>query len=346
MFIDEATVHLKAGSGGRGCVSFRREKYEPMGGPNGGNGGKGGDVILQADDNTGDLEAFRFQPRHEGRRGEHGRGSSQHGKAGAACLLKVPPGTVVIAGETGQPVAELLEHGEEVVLLRGGDGGFGNEHYKSSTNRAPRKATEGRPGEEGTYRFVLKSIAEIGFVGCPNAGKSSLTRLVTKARPRTGAYPFTTLFPQLGIMEFPHRYERLRVADIPGLIAGASENKGLGHRFLRHIERCRLLALVVDMAGSEGRDPIGDYQILLAELAAYSPELAAKPHCVIANKMDLEEAAKHLSAFTHRFPVPVFPVSCLEEKGLDELKEGLWDLVQQATPDEGGDSPDDSTAPA
>lgn len=340
MFIDEATVHLKAGSGGRGCVSFRREKYEPMGGPNGGNGGRGGDVVLIADDNTGDLEAFRYQPRHEGKRGEHGRGSSQHGRAGEPCRLKIPPGTVVISEETGQVVAELLVHGEEVVLLQGGDGGFGNEHYKSSTNRAPRKATEGHPGEEGAYRMVLKSIAEIGFVGCPNAGKSSLTRLVTKARPKTGAYPFTTLFPQLGIMEFPSRYERLRVADIPGLIAGASENRGLGHRFLRHIERCRLLALVIDMAGSEERDPIDDYQVLRSELAAYRDELADKTHCIIANKMDLPEAQEHLQRFQKAIQVPIFPVSCLEEEGLDAMREGLWELVEKIRAEESAQSPE------
>ncbi|MCH8475560.1 MAG: GTPase ObgE [Opitutales bacterium] len=333
MFIDETTVSLKAGDGGRGCVAFRREKFEPMGGPNGGDGGKGGDVILRADDDTGDLEAFRYQPLHEAGRGDHGRGSSQIGRGGSDLVLKMPLGTVVFSEETGEKVCELLDDGQEVTLLRGGQGGFGNEHFKSSTNRAPRKFTEGKLGEEGKFRLVLKSIADIGLVGFPNAGKSSLTRVITKARPRTGAYPFTTLIPQLGIIEYPDKHGRLQLADIPGIIAGASQDKGLGHRFLRHIERCQLLALIVDMAGSEGRSPTDDYETLLSELGAYEEgDLLAKPRCLIANKMDLPEANDHLSTFRKKHPIPIFPISCLQNEGLQTLKNGLWNLIKSPTP--------------
>ena len=329
MFVDETVVTLKAGDGGRGCVAFRREKYEPLGGPNGGDGGNGGNVILRADDDTGDLEAYRYQPRHEAGRGEHGRGSSQVGRTGGDKILKMPLGTVVYREETGEVVCELLEDGQEVLLLEGGKGGFGNEHFKSSTNRAPRTFTEGKPGEEGKFRMVLKSIADIGLVGFPNAGKSSLMRLLTKARPRTGAYPFTTLIPQLGIIEYGDQYDRLQVADIPGIIEGASENKGLGHRFLRHIERCQLLALIIDMAGTEGRSPLDDFKTLRNELACYDQSLVEKPCCVIANKMDLPEAVDWERAFRKKHDFPVFPVSCLEEEGLTLLKEGFWNLVKE-----------------
>lgn len=328
MFIDEVTITVKAGDGGHGCASFRREKFEPFGGPNGGDGGRGGNVILQADANTNDLTAYRFKPKHQAENGEPGRGSDQHGHAGKDYVMKVPLGTVVSDVETGRVVAELLEDQETVTLCKGGNGGWGNIHFKSPVNRAPRRANDGEPGEAGTYRMVLKSIADIGLVGYPNAGKSSLTNLITRAHPRMAAYPFTTLHPQIGVIEYPEKFERIFLADIPGLIAGASENRGLGHRFLRHIERCKMLLLMLDMAGTDQRDPADDYQSLLEELKLYDPILLEKPRLVAANKMDMEEAAGNLKKFRKKFNVEVIPVSCLSEQGIDDLKNRLLEQVR------------------
>ena len=249
MFVDECTVKLAAGDGGRGCVSFRREKYEPWGGPNGGDGGRGGDVVLVGDHDTNNLVDYKYQPHWRAERGEHGLGSDQHGRDGGSCRLRLPLGTVVIDEGTGKVVAEVVGDGVEIVLCKGGNGGWGNTHFRSSTHQAPKRANPGHPGETGTYRLILKSIADIGLVGFPNAGKSSLTNAITKARPKTAAYPFTTLHPQIGVIEYPHE-RRLLLADVPGLIEGASENRGLGHRFLRHIERCALLLILIDMAGT------------------------------------------------------------------------------------------------
>lgn len=329
MFIDEVTIAVKAGDGGNGCASFRREKYEPFGGPNGGDGGRGGNVILLADANTNDLTAFRFKPNHRAENGEPGRGSDQHGHAGKDCILRVPPGTVVSDEETGRVVAELLEDQEKVTLRKGGNGGWGNIHFKSPTNRAPRQANDGEPGEEGRYRLVLKTIADVGLVGYPNAGKSSLTNLITRAHPRTAAYPFTTLHPQVGVIEYPETHERVFLADIPGLIAGASENRGLGHRFLRHIERCQMLLLILDMAGTDQREPADDYESLLRELKLYDPALLEKPRLVAANKTDVEVAAENLKKFRNKFDVEVIPLSCLAEEGIDELKQKLLEQVRR-----------------
>lgn len=327
MFIDEVTITVKAGDGGPGCSSFRREKFEPFGGPNGGDGGRGGNVVLLGDENTSDLIAYRFQPNHKAENGEPGRGSDQNGSQGKDRVLKVPLGTVVIDEETGRPVAEILEDQQKVTLRKGGNGGWGNIHFKSPTNRAPRRANDGEPGEEGKYRLVLKTIADVGFVGYPNAGKSSLTNLITRAHPRTAAYPFTTLHPQAGVIEYPEAYERITVADIPGLIAGASENRGLGHRFLRHIERCHILLLILDMAGVDQRDPADDYESLLEELRLYDPILLEKPRLVAANKMDLEEASENLKNFRKKFDVDVIPISCVKKEGLEKLKETLLEQV-------------------
>jgi GTPase len=329
MFIDEVTIAVKAGEGGRGCVSFRREKFEPFGGPNGGDGGRGGNVVLRADENVADLCDFRFKPKHKAENGEPGRGSDQHGHAGADCLLRVPPGTVVTDSVTGKVVAELLENEETVVLCRGGNGGWGNLHFKSATNRAPKRANDGQPGEEGSFRLVLKTIADVGLVGYPNAGKSSLTNLITRARPRMAPYPFTTLHPQVGVIEYPESYERIFMADIPGLIAGASENRGLGHRFLRHIERCKVLLLILDMAGVDQREPWDDYESLLNELRLYDPALLEKPRMVAANKMDVEEAAEKLAEFRGRHQVEVLPISCLSEEGIPLLKQRLIEEVRR-----------------
>ena len=333
MFVDECTVTLAAGDGGRGCISFRREKYEPWGGPNGGDGGRGGDVVLLGDVNTNNLVDYKFQPHWRGERGEHGQGADCHGRDGEPCILKMPLGTVVIDLATEKPVAEIIADGQRIVLCKGGNGGWGNTHFKTSTNRAPKRANAGQPGELGTYRLVLKSIADVGLVGFPNAGKSSLTGQITNARPKTAAYPFTTLHPQIGVIEYLDEVkgnQRLLLADVPGLIEGAHENRGLGHRFLRHIERCALLIFLVDMAAVDGRDPRQDYKHLLQELKLYDKKLLEKPRIVVANKMDLPEAAAHLVKFKRKYPtVDVLEISCISGAGLEKLKKELLKRVRK-----------------
>jgi GTP-binding protein len=323
MFIDECVIKVQAGDGGRGCISFRREKYEPWGGPNGGDGGRGGDVVLLGDDDTNNLIDYKYKPHWKAERGEHGQGADCHGKDGKHAVLKMPLGTVVIDEETGKVVAEVIEDGQQIVLCKGGNGGWGNTHFKNSTNRAPKRANPGQPGDHGNYRLVLKSIADIGLVGFPNAGKSSLTTRITKARPKTAAYPFTTLHPQIGVIEFQEEYDRLLLADVPGLIEGASENRGLGHRFLRHIERCALLMFLIDMAGTDGRDPRDDYATLLQELGLYDKTLLEKPRVVVANKMDVAAAAANLTKFKRRHKVDILKISCLTGEGIEELKTEL-----------------------
>lgn len=329
MFIDEVKIQLKAGNGGDGCVSFRREKYLPKGGPNGGDGGRGGDIVLRCDENVSDLTEYRFKPHATARNGEPGRGKDQYGAAGENYVLRVPPGTIVQDLESGIKVAEMLSPGEEVVLLLGGKGGKGNVHFKSSINQTPRQFTPGEEGQAGEYRFILKTIADVGLVGFPNAGKSSLTGAITNAHPKTAAYPFTTLNPHIGVVELEDSYNRFFVADIPGLIKGASENKGLGHKFLRHIERCKVLLIILDMAGVDGRDPLDDYHQLLEELKNYDATLVQKKIVVAANKIDLEEAAENLKRFKKKVNVPICPISCLEEEGLKDLKNALYMAVKQ-----------------
>jgi GTP-binding protein len=324
MFVDECVIKAAAGDGGRGCIAFRREKYEPWGGPNGGDGGRGGDVILVGDDDTNNLIAYKYKPHWKAERGEHGLGKDCTGREGEPVVLKLPLGTVVTDEATGQVVAEMTADGQRVVLCKGGNGGWGNTHFKTSTN-------PGLPGEQGVYRLVLKSIADVGLVGFPNAGKSSLTNAITKARPKTAAYPFTTLHPQIGVIDYPDDpkgHRRLLLADIPGLIEGASENRGLGHRFLRHIERCALLLLIVDMAGADNRDPREDYRHLLHELELYDPKLLDKPRLVAANKMDLEGAAASLAKFKRRHRVDAIEISCLTGAGLERLKTELLKRVR------------------
>jgi GTP-binding protein len=333
MFVDECTVKLAAGDGGRGCISFRREKYEPWGGPNGGDGGRGGDVVLLGDVNTNNLVDYKFQPHWHGERGEHGQGADCHGRDGEPCILKMPLGTIVIDVATGKPVAEMIADGQRIVLCKGGNGGWGNTHFKTSTNRAPKRANAGHSGEQGTYRLVLKSIADVGLVGFPNAGKSSLTGRITKARPKTAAYPFTTLHPQIGVIEYLDEVKgnkRLLLADVPGLIEGAHEDRGLGHRFLRHIERCALLVFLIDMAAVDARDPRDDYKHLLHELKLYDKSMLQKPRLVVANKMDLPEAAAHLAKFKRRYPsVDVLEISCATGEGLEKLKKELLKRVRK-----------------
>ena len=335
MFIDEVTVKLKAGDGGSGCVSFRRERNRPKGGPDGGGGGKGGDVILVCNENTGDLTAYKFKPHAHAENGQPGRGNDKDGRGGVDILLPVPPGTIVLSKSTGKVATELIRHEETIVLLKGGQGGLGNIRFKSSINRTPRQSTPGQPGQGGGYQFVLKIIADVGLVGLPNAGKSSLTGLITRAHPKTAPYPFTTLHPNVGVVEIPEEYARFLMADIPGLVAGAYIGKGLGHRFLRHIERCPLHLFIIDMAGVDGRDPTEDYEQLLQELGHYNPRLLQKPHLVAANKMDLAEAPSNLKLFRKKHPqTNALPISCLLQSGIEDLKMKLYSQLQpkSATP--------------
>ncbi len=329
MFFDETRVQLKAGDGGPGCMSFRREKYVPKGGPDGGDGGRGGDVVLEGDENTGDLRTYHFKPGWQAERGGHGMGQARHGANGEDRVLKLPLGTVVFDEETDEVVTEITRHEERVTLLEGGRGGLGNIHFKTSTNQAPRKSTDGKPGQTGNYRFVLKTIAEVGLVGFPSAGKSSLLRLLTSAEPKVGAYPFTTIHPTVGVMEDPETFRRLKVADIPGLIEGAHLNKGLGHRFLRHIERCHFLVFVLDAAGVDQRDPVEDYRTLAEELRCYMPELAERPRLIVANKIDLPEAEQNLPKLRQLAQAEggLHPISCTDGSGIEELRKLLFQKI-------------------
>ncbi len=325
MFVDEAKVTLKAGDGGKGSAGFRREKFIPLGGPDGGDGGKGGDIWAVGDENVGDLEKYQFTPNLMAENGGKGMGRLKTGASGKDSELRVPPGTIIYSEDTGSFVAEVLRHGERILLLRGGKGGLGNVHFKSSTNRAPRQFTYGEEGEAGEFRLVLKTIADAGLVGFPNAGKSSLVNLITPARPKIGSYPFTTLHVNIGTLDYPEKYEVLKLADIPGLVVGASENKGLGHKFLRHIERCKVLVIMIDMAGTDGRKPADDYKNLLAELSLYSEDLIKKPIIVAANKMDEDAAVKNLKSFKRKYPkLDIIPISCLSEEGIPELKAEIY----------------------
>ena len=321
MFVDEVKVYLKAGNGGHGCMSFRRERFRPKGGPDGGNGGRGGDIILVCNENESDLTNYKYKPHTCADNGLPGKGSHKQGAKAKDKYIRLPPGTVIFNEDTSEQITELLTIGQTFVLLKGGKGGFGNAHYKSPTNQAPRQITLGGEGEVGVFRFIIKTIADGGLIGLPNAGKSSLMRLLTKAQPKTGSYPFTTLTPSVGIVEFSQKHKHFRLADIPGLIAGANQNKGLGHRFLRHVERCRLLLILLDIAGVDGRDPLEDYRVLRNELTCYSENLLMKEQLIIANKMDLKGAKTNLKRFRKsHFKVFVQPISCLNNNGIDDLR--------------------------
>lgn len=371
MFVDRIKIFAQAGNGGRGCVSFRREKFVPKGGPDGGDGGRGGDVILHADRHVDNLSNLFYEPIIKAKNGGHGMGKKMAGRAGAKKIVKVPVGTIVFEedgkrptlnverptpkgfvstaanadavldhGVVGQaphlpdvrvaggapalqPVADLTQDGQEFVLCRGGTGGKGNVHFKSSRNRAPRQYTEGEVGEHGHFLLELRTIADAGLVGYPNAGKSTLLRKISAARPKVAPYPFTTLHPVVGIVEFSG-YRRATVADIPGLIEGAHRGVGLGHEFLRHITRCRILVFVVDIAGSEGRNPIEDLQSLRRETDLYDPLLSRRPWFVIANKMDLSGAQENLDTLRKKFPkTDIVPASAAKGEGIDELKDKL-----------------------
>ncbi len=330
MFIDETSIKVRAGDGGCGCVSFRCEKYNPWGGPNGGDGGKGGDIVLRGDNDKNNLVDLKYKPQWIAERGKDGRGKNCNGREGHPAILRVPLGIIVYNLETGGFVTEILEDRQEFVLCKGGKGGSGNTRFKSSINRAPRQSGPGEPGEQGEYRLELKSIADVGLVGFPNAGKSFLITTITNARSKTAPYPFTTLHPQIGIVSYPMEYDRLVLADVPGLISGAGENLGLGHRFLRHIERCALLLVIVDMAGTDGRDPREDYKQLVNELELYNPALLKKPLLVVANKMDEEAAAANLKKFKMCYKkAEILSISCLSGKGIPKLKKELLKRVRK-----------------
>ncbi|PYL93564.1 MAG: GTPase ObgE [Verrucomicrobia bacterium] len=329
MFVDRIKVFAQAGSGGRGSVSFRREKFVPKGGPDGGDGGRGGEVILRADRHVDNLSNLFYEPIIKAKSGGHGMGKKMHGKSAPAKIVKAPVGTIVWpADEKGRPtsaapIVDLTRDGQEFVLCRGGAGGKGNVHFKSSRNRAPRQYTEGEEGEQGHFLLELRTIADAGLVGYPNAGKSTLLRKVSAARPRVAAYPFTTLHPIIGVVEFSG-YRRATIADIPGLIEGAHRGLGLGHEFLRHITRCRIFLFVVDVAGSEGRNPVEDLQQLRKELDLYDPLLSQRPWFVIANKMDLPGAEENLSGVRQKFPkIDIVPISAAKGEGIEELKKKL-----------------------
>jgi GTP-binding protein len=320
-FIDEAEVHVRAGDGGRGCVAFLREKYKPHGGPNGGDGGDGGDVVFVVAPGLTTLLDFKFQPSVKAGRGEHGRGKEQYGKRGADREVRVPPGTMVRDADSGELIADLRELHARCVVAHGGRGGRGNAHFATPTNQAPRYAQPGTPGEERRLRLELHLMADVGLVGYPNAGKSTLISRVSAARPRVADYPFTTLVPHLGVVRFDDEGSFV-LADIPGLIEGAHRGVGLGHRFLRHLSRTSLLIHLIDVSGFSGRDPLRDYDTINAELRAFDAALAAKPQIVVANKLDLTDAREGYPAIRARFlerGVELWAVSAATGEGLAAL---------------------------
>ena len=391
MFIDEIKIYARAGHGGKGCVAFHREAYITKGGPSGGNGGRGGSVILQADHDLNNLIAQYYQPRLIAKDGEAGMGKGMDGHAGKDLVIKVPCGTLVwksaeenptegkveeeegdeesdkpmfktsaskrplirsaggnIAQEIdlskedggrssaedakkGELVADLTQHGQEFVLCKGGRGGLGNRNFATAARQSPRFAQPGEPGGEGNYLFELRIMAEVGLVGYPNAGKSTLLTAISKARPKVAPYPFTTLHPQIGIVEYED-WKRLTVCDVPGLIEGAHMNVGLGHEFLRHIQRCKVLVLLLDMAGMDARAPWDDYKQLLRELELYDPALIEKPRLVVANKMDEAIAEKNLKEFKKKIKkTSVLPISAAFDEGVEKFKKTIRDAVEEAS---------------
>lgn len=330
MLIDQAVINVYAGDGGNGCLSFRREKYVPRGGPDGGDGGRGGDVLLIADPQLSTLLDYHYRQHYRAERGQHGRGKKMTGASGENLVLKVPPGTTVKDIEGGEVLGELLQPGDRLVVARGGRGGRGNAAFASPTNQAPREHEPGGAGQERRIELELKLIADVGLVGKPNAGKSTLLSAVSAARPKIADYPFTTLEPHLGVARLS-KDRSLVVADIPGIIEGAHEGKGLGLRFLRHIERTRILAYMIPV---DCEDPSAEYQLLRSELEEYSPELAGKPHCIVFSKADLlgpegDEAREEPPSSDAPQTFGAFLVSGVAQTGLKELLDGLWEVVRR-----------------
>jgi GTP-binding protein len=390
MFIDEIKIYARAGRGGKGCVAFLRETYRPKGGPSGGNGGRGGDVILEADHDLNNLIAQYYSPRLVAQDGKAGLGKGMDGHAGKDLMVKIPCGTLVwklssgpspvesgvtqaakgtpakrlplsttqrplmrhsgagsawevnlegeldpgaarASPEKGELIADLTQHGQQFVLCKGGRGGLGNRNFATATRQSPRFAQPGEPGGEGEFLMELRIIADVGLVGYPNAGKSTLLSAISHARPKIASYPFTTLHPQVGIVEYPDWF-RLTVCDVPGLLEGAHQNVGLGHAFLRHIERCKILVLLLDMAGTDGRAPWDDYHQLLNELALYDPALPNRPRLVVANKMDEPVSVKNLKAFKRKIrKTAVVPISAAFGEGIEKFKTTIREAVEDAS---------------
>jgi len=334
MFIDEATIRVKAGDGGNGCLAFRREKYVPRGGPSGGDGGKGGDVIMESSERHNTLVHFRFNPEYKAERGRHGEGSNKTGREGEDVVLKVPVGTIVYDADSGEKVHDFSSSDDRIVIARGGRGGRGNAQFKTSTHQAPREHEEGRPGEERTLKLELKLLADVGLVGYPNVGKSTLISRISAARPKIADYPFTTLQPNLGVVMVGKEPNEISfvVADIPGLIEGAHEGAGLGTQFLRHIERTRLLVHLVDVSDASGRpDPVKDFEVIMGELESFGAGLENKPMILAASKCDVanKEKLAKLKRFAKKKRVELFPISAVTGEGVEKLEYAMADKVEE-----------------
>ena len=340
-FVDEAYIDIAAGDGGNGCVSFRHEKYKEFGGPDGGDGGRGGHVFAVADPSLNTLVDYRYSRRHEAKRGQHGMGSDMFGAMGDDITLKMPVGTIICDAETGEVLYELLQPGEKLMIAKGGEGGYGNLRFKSAINRAPRQKTPGHTGERKSLKLELKVLADVGLLGMPNAGKSTFIAAVSNARPKIADYPFTTLHPNLGVVRVGPE-QSFVVADVPGLIEGASEGAGLGHQFLRHLQRTRLLLHIVDIAPfDEGVDPVAQAKAIAAELKKYDPNLYAKPRWLVLNKLDMvpaEERAARVKDFVRRmrYKGPVFEISALTREGCEGLIREIYKHIHAQHVEEQG----------
>lgn len=333
MFIDEVRIQVKAGDGGNGCLAFRREKYVPRGGPSGGDGGRGGDIVLVASNNHNTLLHFRFNPEHKAERGRHGEGSNRTGRDGHSVELPVPVGTIVYDDDTHEALYDFTKAGDRFVVARGGRGGRGNQHFATPTHQAPTEHEAGRPGEEKRLRLELRLLADAGLVGFPNAGKSTLISRISAARPKIADYPFTTLVPNLGVVSVDER--TFVVADIPGLIEGAHLGAGLGTQFLRHIERTRLLVHLVDVSEMSGRDPVHDFEVIQDELASFDPQLVQKPMILAASKIDVaqdEARIGSLRKLAQEKGLPFFEISSVTGQGVEALKFAMADEVFRAAP--------------
>ncbi|HXH50335.1 MAG TPA: GTPase ObgE [Terriglobia bacterium] len=331
MFVDEARIHVAAGGGGNGCVAFRREKYVPRGGPSGGDGGNGGSVYLESTAHLNTLLKFRFNKEFRARRAGHGEGSNRHGKNSEDMVIQVPVGTVVYEDASSEKLADLAAEGKRFLVAKGGRGGRGNARFATATNQAPRRADPGSPGEERDLRLELKLLADVGLVGFPNVGKSTLISRLSAARPRIADYPFTTLEPSLGVVAVDEE-DSFVMADIPGLIAGAHEGKGLGDRFLKHVERTRLLLHLIDVAEFSGRDPVEDYHVIVKELENFSPVVARKPMLMVASRVDAAGDSNRLFAlreFCRGQKRPLYEISSVTGEGLEELKRVTWAMLQE-----------------
>lgn len=348
MFIDEATIRVKAGDGGNGCLAFRREKFVPRGGPSGGDGGKGGDVIMESSERHNTLVHFRFNPEYKAQRGRHGEGSNKTGREGVDITLKVPVGTIVYDQETGEKVWDFSHPDERIIIAHGGRGGRGNARFATSTHQAPREHEDGRPGEERIFRLELKLLADVGLVGFPNVGKSTLISRISAARPKIADYPFTTLQPNLGVVVVGDKNDvSFVVADIPGLIEGAHEGAGLGTQFLRHIERTRLLVHLVDVSDASGRpDVVKDVEVILGELDSFGAHLAEKPMLMVASKIDAANKDKlaKLKQYCKKKKLTLLPISAVTGEGIEKLKYAMAkeieemreENLQPSTPETGG----------